>query len=81
MTEKLLTGMLSLNTNKQNKLLVLYFALIEIDSYTWLSTVCPANTCQDFMSMQAGLSLLWIYLSFCRFCCALAHLQLWYMIL
>ena len=24
--------------------------------------------------MQAGLSLLWIYLSFCRFCWALAHL-------
>ena len=30
-----------------------------------------------FMSTQAGLSLLWIYLSFCRFCCAPAHLQLW----
>ena len=27
------------------------------------------------MSTQAGLSLLWIYLSFCRFCCAPAHLQ------
>ena len=47
------------------------------DSYTWLSTVCPANTCKDFMSTQAGLSLsLWIYLSFCRFCCAPAHLLL-----
>ena len=28
------------------------------------------------MSTQAGLSLLWMYLSFYRFCCALAHLQL-----
>ena len=50
------------------------------DSYTWLSTVCPANTLKilwGFMITQAGLSLLWIYLSFCRYCCALAHLQLW----
>ena len=27
------------------------------DSYTWLSTVCPANTCKDFMSMQVESSL------------------------
>ena len=46
------------------------------DSYTWLSTVCPTNACKNFMSTQAGLSLLWIYLSFCRFCCAPTHLQL-----
>ena len=45
--------------------------------YTWLSAVCLANTCKDFMSTQGGLSLLWIYLIFCRFCCAPAHLQLW----
>ena len=29
------------------------------------------------MNTQAGLSLLWVYLLFCRFCYALAHLQLW----
>ena len=34
------------------------------------------------MSTQVGLlSLLWIYLSFCKFCCAPAHLQLWSILL
>ena len=47
------------------------------DIYTWLSTVCPANTCKDFMRLyeyagwsESSLDLLVI----CRFCCALAHL-------
>ena len=31
-------------------LLVLYFALIDM-SYTWLPTVCLANTCKDFMRL------------------------------
>ena len=35
------------------------------------------KTLWGFMSTQAGLSLLWIYLSFCRLCCGLAHLLLW----
>ena len=36
---------------------------------TWLPTMCLANTRKDFMRFsEAGLSLLWIYLSFCRFC-------------
>ena len=58
---------------------VLYFALIDM-------TVIPGHphsvqqihvkTLWGFMSTQAGLSLLWINLSFCRFCCAPAHLQL-----
>ena len=50
----------------------------------WLTWVIPGYPqCVQqihlwgFMSTQAGLSLLWDYLSFCRVCCAPVHLQLW----
>ena len=75
MTEKLLTGTLSLNTNKHPPNLIRVFAVRSVGRWGPNVSWCGQRRLwSDWTDVEADLSLRWAQRSFCWFCHAMAHL-------